>query len=106
MERQKPTTDIKHNDEFSRALIESYGRWMGGAGFGQHLVEEGIPAEHLSAIGFGEFRPVASNDTVEGRRQNRRVKVVILADKNSRRAATIDGASSNTDLEQTEQAGG
>jgi len=45
MERQKPTTDIKHNDEFSRALIESYGRWMGGAGFGQHLVEEGIPAE-------------------------------------------------------------
>jgi len=45
MERQKPTTDIKHNDEFSRALIESYGRWMGGAGFGQHLAEEGIPAE-------------------------------------------------------------
>ena len=72
-----------------------------------HLfTKEGIPAEHLSAIGFGEFRPVASNDTVEGRRQNRRVKVVILADKNSRRAATIDGASSNTDLEQTEQAGG
>lgn len=45
MERQKPTTDIKHNDDFSKALIESYGRWMGGAGFGQHLVEEGIPAE-------------------------------------------------------------
>lgn len=45
MERQKPTTDIKHNDEFSRALIESYGRWMGGAGFGWHLTEEGIPAE-------------------------------------------------------------
>ena len=45
MERQKPSTDIKHNDEFSKALIESYGRWMGGAGFGQHLAEEGIPAE-------------------------------------------------------------
>jgi hypothetical protein len=45
MERQKPTTDIKHNDDFSKALIESYGRWMGGAGFGQHLAEEGIPAE-------------------------------------------------------------
>ena len=45
MERQKPTTDIKHNDDFSKALIESYGRWMSGGGFGQHLVEEGIPAE-------------------------------------------------------------
>jgi hypothetical protein len=45
MERQKPTTDIKHNDDFSKALIESYGRWVGGAGFGQHLAEEGIPAE-------------------------------------------------------------
>jgi hypothetical protein len=45
MERQKPTTDIKHNDDFSKALIESYGRWMSGGGFGQHLAEEGIPAE-------------------------------------------------------------
>jgi hypothetical protein len=45
MERQKPSTDLKHNDDFSKALIESYGRWMGGAGFGQHLAEEGIPAE-------------------------------------------------------------
>ena len=45
MERQKPTTDIKNNDDFSKALIESYGRWMSGGGFGQHLVEEGIPAE-------------------------------------------------------------
>ena len=43
MERQKPTTDIKHNDDFSKALIESYGRWMGGAGFGQHLQEETYP---------------------------------------------------------------
>ena len=45
MERQKPTTDIKHNDDFSKALIESYGRWMGGGGFGWHLHEDSIPAE-------------------------------------------------------------
>ena len=45
MERQKPTTDLKHNDDFSKALIESYGRWMGGGGFGHHMLEEGIPAE-------------------------------------------------------------
>jgi chemotaxis protein MotB len=68
-----------------------------------HLfTKEGIPAEHLSAIGFGEFRPVASNNTLEGRRQNRRVKVVILADKNSRRAAAIDSSNSSNQEEPSE----
>ena len=37
-----------------------------------------IPAERLSAAGFAEFHPVASNDTVEGRAKNRRVDLVIL----------------------------
>ena len=56
-----------------------------------HLfTQQGISPTRLAAIGFGEFRPVASNDSVLGRRQNRRVKVVVLADKNSRRAAAID----------------
>ena len=46
MERQKPTTTLKHNDEFSKALMESYTRWMGGEGFqGTYVAEESIPAE-------------------------------------------------------------
>ena len=44
MERQKPTTSVQHNDDFSKALIESYGRWMGGEGFQQSTIEEAIPA--------------------------------------------------------------
>lgn len=58
-----------------------------------HLfTQQGIAPTRLAAIGYGEFRPVAGNDTVKGRRKNRRVKVVILADKNSRRAAAIESA--------------
>jgi len=40
--------------------------------------EQGISPERLSAIGYGEYRPVASNETRDGRKQNRRVEIVIL----------------------------
>lgn len=40
--------------------------------------EKGIVPERLSAVGYGEFRPVTFNDSSEGRRLNRRVEVVIL----------------------------
>lgn len=44
-----------------------------------YLIEEGrVRAERLSANGYGEFRPVADNDTPEGKRKNRRVEIVIL----------------------------
>ena len=36
------------------------------------LIERGIPAERLQIVGYGENDPVASNDTQEGRRLNRR----------------------------------
>jgi len=39
---------------------------------------QGISPERLSAIGYGEYRPVASNETSDGRKQNRRVEIVIL----------------------------
>ena len=39
---------------------------------------KGINPERLAAIGHGEYKPVESNDTKEGRQKNRRVEVVIL----------------------------
>ena len=42
------------------------------------IVRNGFPADRLSAGGFAEFHPVATNQTAEGRAQNRRVDVVIL----------------------------
>ena len=43
----------------------------------QALVNSGIDRDRLTARGYGESRPVASNDTAEGRAQNRRVTVVV-----------------------------
>ncbi len=44
-----------------------------------HFIDkEGLSPERVRAVGFGEYHPVASNDTPEGRRQNRRVEIVIL----------------------------
>jgi len=43
-----------------------------------YLMENGLVPERLSAIGYGEYRSVSSNDTEEGRQLNRRVEVVIL----------------------------
>ncbi len=40
--------------------------------------EKGISGFRLSAIGYGEYHPVSSNDTSEGRQLNRRVEIVVL----------------------------
>lgn len=37
-----------------------------------------MPADRLSAAGYAEFHPVASNDSAEGRAENRRVDLVVL----------------------------
>lgn len=48
-----------------------------------HVLREGsgIPAERLSIIGYGEYRPLVSNDTEVGQAMNRRVDIVILKKK-------------------------
>lgn len=40
--------------------------------------QRGIEPKRISAIGYGEYRPVSFNDTKEGRQMNRRVEIVIL----------------------------
>lgn len=44
----------------------------------QLLIEYGIEAERVSTMGYGESRPIANNDTSEGRAKNRRVEIIIL----------------------------
>jgi len=54
-----------------------------------HLVSKGISPRKLSATGYGEYHPVASNDTLEGRQKNRRVEVVILPKYAKAKAKTM-----------------
>ncbi|MNL43642.1 Outer membrane porin F precursor [compost metagenome] len=41
------------------------------------LIERGVSASRLYAIGYGEMRPVADNDTADGKRRNRRIVVTV-----------------------------
>jgi OOP family OmpA-OmpF porin len=71
--------------------VEGHTDSVGDAGYNQGLSARraenvrmtlvdkyGVAADRISARGFGEEKPLASNDTVEGRQQNRRVEVEIL----------------------------
>lgn len=42
-----------------------------------YLIEKGIEADRLNSVGFGELSPIDTNDTAEGRANNRRVVAVL-----------------------------
>ena len=42
------------------------------------LAEGNLKAERFSAIGYGEYRPIAPNDGSESRQKNRRVEILIM----------------------------
>ncbi len=52
-----------------------------------YFVSKGLDAQRMAAVGYGQFRPVATNETADGRRRNRRVVIVIHSD--ARAAASL-----------------
>jgi outer membrane protein OmpA-like peptidoglycan-associated protein len=65
-------TDSRGTDGYNLALSEQRAEAVRGA-----LVARGIDSDRLIAVGVGEDYPVATNDTMAGRQENRRVEVVI-----------------------------
>lgn len=64
------------------------------------LASEGVDPERLAAVGYAEFQPIAANDSVEGRSENRRVVIVVSKDLGVRRSVTgIDGIDKEQDRE-------
>ncbi len=61
-----------------------------------HLVDqEGIVPSRLSATGYGEYHPVDSNDTAEGKQKNRRVEIVILPKVEKKEAGSLPAGEEN-----------
>jgi len=71
------------NVPISRALAQRYPtNWELSAArainVARFLQDQGIDPGNLSAVACGEWRPVASNDTAEGKAKNRRIEIILM----------------------------
>ncbi|HSN85837.1 MAG TPA: OmpA family protein [Thermoanaerobaculia bacterium] len=67
-------TDATGSEEHNDALSERRANSVRG-----YLASRGVDPDRMSAIGMGEGYPVASNDSESGKRQNRRVDLLLRA---------------------------
>ncbi len=65
-------TDSRGSETFNQGLSERRAQSVAN-----YLISKGIDASRLTARGYGESRPVASNDSKDGRWKNRRVELVV-----------------------------
>jgi len=65
-------TDADGEDAFNQALSEKRAQAVT-----DYLVKAGLPAGRFTALGYGSSQPVASNDTDEGKAQNRRIEFLV-----------------------------
>lgn len=74
-----------HTDNQSLAVFEWKSDWdfsfARAFAVVEYLKQKGVDPLRLSASGFGQYRPKASNETKEGRRLNRRIEIVISPQK-------------------------
>lgn len=68
-------TDSVGSDEYNQQLSERRAQAVR-----EYFVQEGVNAAAVEAHGYGKTEPIASNDTPEGRQQNRRVELILAGD--------------------------
>ena len=68
-------TDSVGGDDYNQRLSEQRAGMVR-----DFLIDEQVPAGSVTSRGFGKTKPVATNDTPEGRQQNRRVELVVSGD--------------------------
>ena len=72
-------TDSQGNDAYNLNLSEN--RALAVKSYLE--ANMGLPADQFESIGYGESRPIASNDSPDGRRLNRRIEIVINLDSST-----------------------
>jgi len=65
-------TDSVGTEQFNQTLSENRANSVR-----TYLTKQGVPEASTTAAGFGKTRPIASNDTSDGRQQNRRVELIV-----------------------------
>lgn len=78
-------TDSRGNSRYNQRLSEQR-----AASARRYLIQQGVKADRLKDKGFGESKPKASNETKEGRAQNRRVELSPIDADDSAEAGTED----------------
>lgn len=82
------TAQYPSNWELSTARATSVLRYL--------VDSQGLPAYRVSAAGYADQRPIATNETDEGRAKNRRVEILILANSSPLADPTTGGDSATT----------
>jgi outer membrane protein OmpA-like peptidoglycan-associated protein len=67
-------TDSTGSDQYNQRLSEQR-----AANVADFLIDQGVSSGAITVYGYGEARPKGTNDTAEGRQQNRRVEIHIQA---------------------------
>ncbi|WP_372519260.1 OmpA family protein [Candidatus Ruminimicrobiellum ovillum] len=67
-----------------------------------YFVQNEVPAERLSVVGYGQDNPVSSNKTAKGRAQNRRVNIIILKSQ-SEDTSDSGNETNNFDARETDE---
>lgn len=75
-------TDDKGTEEYNKSLSEKRADAVA-----DYTARYGVDSRRFSVVGFGESNPVAVNSTEQGRKQNRRVEIAIVANKKLQKAA-------------------
>jgi outer membrane protein OmpA-like peptidoglycan-associated protein len=101
------TDVIKKHPELEKVQVEGYASSEGDDAYNKnlsdrraksvmkYLTDHGIDKARLVAKGFGEDRPIASNDTEEGREKNRRVEFNILERSQESKVSSASETSSS-----------
>ncbi|MFH0799754.1 MAG: OmpA family protein [Pseudomonadota bacterium] len=81
---------LLRNPQIKRIRVEGHTDWIGGDAYNQklsegraravrdYLIKKGIEPDRLEAVGYGKSRPIADNNTVQGRASNRRTEFTVV----------------------------